>query len=314
LENLVSLIAIFGKAMIEFIKSNLMIISSAIVPIIIFIILAIKYRNNINYKFKFFLHWPFFSFEVEFVDLFNQKLKIAGIDDQIIREVIKKMAKEKKYYHDYILLRYGPSVEISHKLPTNFYYCVLKLGCSPKKDKKDQIYETEKHGRNVELVYKDYIDFVFSVVAGMPSDHAILSNCMVISGNKTYIEWVQYIKNNLTFDECLISKKLNDLKNSLYQELATNTELSNKEKISILYNLGSIIIQKNFIDNLQNEKLNSNTIKMLSEFAYLKEIVKPGEFKDVFIHINTYFTKVASINSQDELKRLTEIILKYCKE
>lgn len=84
------------------------------------------------------------------------------------------MATHFPKYKDYLLIQYGSSVTPDSKLPSDYDFIVLMLGYPDKENRymhnkgtiSDESNESNKD--QVDIVFRDYLSFLFAASAGMP--------------------------------------------------------------------------------------------------------------------------------------------------
>ena len=108
-------------------------------------------------------------------------------------------------YKDYILIQYGSSVKSNATLPSDFDFIVLMLGF-PKDDKRAMHNKgtlpqaDEKNSEDVDIVFRDYLSFMFAASSGMPYENSIIKEGKLIKGNSGYFKWLKNITRNQLFD------------------------------------------------------------------------------------------------------------------
>ncbi len=86
-------------------------------------------------------------------------------------------------YTDYILIQYGSSVDADGTLPKDYDFIVLMMGF-PKEGRRylhnkgtnpgDGTYK--KNEIDVDIVFRDYLSFLYAASAGMPYENSVIAN------------------------------------------------------------------------------------------------------------------------------------------
>lgn len=120
-------------------------------------------------------------------------------------------------YTDYILIQYGSSVEVDGTLPKDYDFIVLMMGF-PKEGRRylhnkgtnpgDGTYR--KSDIDVDIVFRDYLSFLYAASSGMPYENSIIANGKLIKGNLGYFQWLKNITMNLMFDRDFLIRRYKD--------------------------------------------------------------------------------------------------------
>lgn len=120
-------------------------------------------------------------------------------------------------YTDYILIQYGSSVEVDGTLPKDYDFIVLMMGF-PKEGRRylhnkgtnpgDGTYR--KSDIDVDIVFRDYLSFLYAASSGMPYENSIIVNGKLIKGNLGYFQWLKNITMNLMFDRDFLIRRYKD--------------------------------------------------------------------------------------------------------
>ena len=120
-------------------------------------------------------------------------------------------------YTGYILIQYGSSVEVDGTLPKDYDFIVLMMGF-PKEGRRylhnkgtnpgDGTYR--KGNIDVDIVFRDYLSFLYAASSGMPYENSIIANGKLIKGNLGYFQWLKNITMNLMFDRDFLKRRYKD--------------------------------------------------------------------------------------------------------
>lgn len=120
-------------------------------------------------------------------------------------------------YTDYILIQYGSSVEANGTLPKDYDFIVLMMGF-PKEGRRYLHNKGTKFGgdtyrksdMDVDIVFRDYLSFLYAASAGMPYEISVIANGKLIKGNLGYFQWLKNITMNLMFDRDFLIRRYKD--------------------------------------------------------------------------------------------------------
>ena len=68
----------------------------------------------------------------------------------------------------------------------------------------------ESNKDQVDIVFRDYLSFLFAASAGMPYENSIIINGKVVKGHEGYFQWLQNITKNLLFDRDFLVRRFED--------------------------------------------------------------------------------------------------------
>src|SRR5699024_4713213 len=119
-------------------------------------------------------------------------------------------------YKNFILIQYGSSVKSDNKLPSDYDFIVLMLGY-PEEDVRymhnkgttSDIAGSENI-THVDLVFRDYLSFLFAASAGMPYENSVINNGKIIYGYEGYFQWLNNITKNILFDRDFLIRRFKD--------------------------------------------------------------------------------------------------------
>lgn len=119
-------------------------------------------------------------------------------------------------YKDYLLIQYGSSVIPDNKLPSDYDFIVLLLGYPSEGNRymhnkgtiSDESNELNKD--QVDIVFRDYLSFLFAASAGMPYENSVIFNGKLIKGHEGYFIWLKNITKNILFDRDFLVRRFKD--------------------------------------------------------------------------------------------------------
>lgn len=130
-----------------------------------------------------------------------------------IKETMKETFPE---YKDFLLIQYGSSVNSDNSLPSDFDFIVLMLGYSKKEVKfmhnkgtTNQISDSNNI-THVDVVYRDYLSFLFAASAGMPYENSVIANGKLVHGHEGYYCWLKNITKNILFDRDFLVRRFDE--------------------------------------------------------------------------------------------------------
>ncbi|WP_443659453.1 hypothetical protein [Clostridium algidicarnis] len=119
-------------------------------------------------------------------------------------------------YKDFLLIQYGSSVKADNKLPSDYDFIVLMLGYPENevrymhnKGTMSDILSSENKN-HVDIVFRDYLSFLFAASAGMPYENSVITGGKLIKGHEGYFQWLNNITKNILFDRDFLVRRFND--------------------------------------------------------------------------------------------------------
>lgn len=119
-------------------------------------------------------------------------------------------------YKEYLLIQYGSSVIPNNSLPSDYDFIVLLLGFPSEGNRymhnKGTISNesNESNKDQVDIVFRDYLSFLFAASAGMPYENSVITNGKLIKGREGYFKWLKNITKNILFDRDFLISRFND--------------------------------------------------------------------------------------------------------
>lgn len=150
------------------------------------------------------------------VNNFNDSDWIKELEKSLeIKDTMKRNFPE---YTDYLLIQYGSSVDANSKLPQDYDFIVLMLGF-PKEGRRylhnkgtkgqDDVSSQEKKF-DVDIVYRDYLSFLYAATAGMPYENSVIVNGKLLKGHQGYFQWLKNITQNQLYDRDFLIRRFED--------------------------------------------------------------------------------------------------------
>lgn len=119
-------------------------------------------------------------------------------------------------YKNYLLIQYGSSVSPDNTLPSDYDFIVLMLGYPENevrymhnKGTTSDISD-EKNKHHVDIVFRDYLSFLFAASAGMPYENSVITGGQLIKGPEGYFQWLKNITKNNLFDRDFLVRRYQD--------------------------------------------------------------------------------------------------------
>lgn len=150
------------------------------------------------------------------INNFNDLNWIEELDKSLrIKDTMKRNFPE---YSDYLLIQYGSSVDANNQLPQDYDFIVLMLGF-PKEGRRylhrkgtnglDDI-SSKENMFDVDIVYRDYLSFLYAAIAGMPYENSVIVNGKLLKGHRGYFQWLKNITQNHLYDRDFLIRRFED--------------------------------------------------------------------------------------------------------
>lgn len=155
----------------------------------------------------------------------NELLKTNNVNDLNWIEELDKtlqikdtMKRNFPEYSDYLLIQYGSSVDANNQLPQDYDFIVLMLGF-PREGRRylhnkgtkglDDI-SSKENMFDVDIVYRDYLSFLYAATAGMPYENSVIVNGKLLKGHRGYFQWLKNITQNHLYDRDFLIRRFED--------------------------------------------------------------------------------------------------------
>lgn len=147
---------------------------------------------------------------------FNDLNMIEELDKSLqIKDTMKRNFPE---YSDYLLIQYGSSVDANNQLPQDYDFIVLMLGFQ--KEGRRYLHNKGTNGLDdvsskgnmfdVDIVYRDYLSFLYAATAGMPYENSVIVNGKLLKGHQGYFLWLKNITQNHLYDRDFLIRRFED--------------------------------------------------------------------------------------------------------
>lgn len=216
--------------------------------------------------------------------------------DQVVLAIVRRVVRRYfKHYSDFILLRYGSSVDVRARQPRDYDYLVLLLGYAEEDNRKEFLHGDafvfDKYGIAIDVLYKDYASFLFATIAGMPYEHSALARSYMISGNEGYIKWLDRLRTNIQIDSQYVLEVLMDRIKTLNKEIEDDLVGScDYATIMKLYSLASALAQVEAISAFPNPCTTHHMVAIADSDQVLA-MLQEGDFKDAYRTLLRYFKR-----------------------
>ena len=188
-------------------------------------------------------------------------------------------------YTDYLLIQYGSSVEVDGTLPKDYDFIVLMLGF-PKEGRRylhnkgtnpgDGTYR--KNDIDVDIVFRDYLSFLYAASAGMPYENSVIANGKLIKGNLGYFQWLKNITMNLMFDRDFLIRRYKEkiiIEKQEFQKCLNEHEKYKHDKYYVIrsgYYYVTSILQLSRIQKFEKVFFRDDTISLSKVRLFYNDI------------------------------------------
>lgn len=216
------------------------------------------------------------------------------------------MATHFPKYKDYLLIQYGSSVTPDSKLPSDYDFIVLMLGYPDKENRymhnkgtiSDESNESNKD--QVDIVFRDYLSFLFAASAGMPYENSVITGGKLIKGSEGYFQWLQNITKNILFDRDFLIRRFKDKISIEKQEFQKCLNEHNKYNHDMYYVIRSGYY---YITSL----LQLNRIKKFDKVIFQNQIIELSKVRNFYSDFNIDESKKKYEQLVENLKRNNNI-------
>lgn len=236
------------------------------------------------------------------IDYNNQNWK-----DELDKLLEIKETMESKFseYKNYLLIQYGSSVNSDSALPNDYDFIVLMLGYPQNEVRymhnKGTISDISdgKNKNHVDIVFRDYLSFLFAASAGMPYENSVIVEGKLIKGHEGYFQWLKNITKNNLFDRDFLVRRFQDKISIEKQELQKCMNEYEKFGLDKYYVIRSGYY---YITSL----LQLNTIKKLNKVIFQSEVVQLSKVRNFYKDFNNEEIREKYKKLVNNLKRNTE--------
>ena len=247
-------------------------------------------------------------------------------------EIKKTMKSSFPEYKNYLLIQYGSSVSPDSTLPGDYDFIVLMLGYPENevrymhnKGTTSDI-SSEENKYHVDIVFRDYLSFLFAACAGMPYENSVITGGRLIKGPEGYFQWLKNITINNLFDRDFLIRRYEDkisIEKQEFQKTINEHEKYGHDKYYIIrsgyYYITSLlqlnrinmakkvmvqseIVQlskvKNFYDDFNDEEIRKKYIQLVENLKRNRncELIETDDIYKILSHIKSSEEKNAKTN------------------
>ena len=209
---------------------------------------------------------------------FNDLNMIEELDKSLqIKDTMKRNFPE---YSDYLLIQYGSSVDANNQLPQDYDFIVLMLGF-PKEGRRylhnkgtNGLDDVSSKGNmfDVDIVYRDYLSFLYAATAGMPYENSVIVNGKLLNGHQGYFSWLKNITQNHLYDRDFLIRRFEDKITTEKQEF--NKCLFENEKYYVIragYYYITSLLQLKHIKKFEKVIFQDDLIKLSKVRMFYKD-------------------------------------------
>lgn len=226
-------------------------------------------------------------------------------------------------YTDYILVQYGSSVDTNSELPQDYDFIVLMLGF-PKEGRRylhnkgtngvDDI-SSKENMFDVDIVFRDYLSFLYAATAGMPYENSIIASGKLIKGKTGYFQWLKNITQNLLYDRDFLIRRFQDkiaIEKQEFQKCLFEKDKFEHEKYYVIragYYFITSLLQLEHIKRF-NKVFFQEEVVRLSKVRIFYDDFNDEELKNKYIQLVECLKRSASLNdiSIDDIQKLLKEI------
>lgn len=186
---------------------------------------------------------------------------------------------------DYLLIQYGSSVDANNQLPQDYDFIVLMLGF-PKEGRRylhnkgtNGLDDVSSKGNmfDVDIVYRDYLSFLYAATAGMPYENSVIVNGKLLKGHQGYFLWLKNITQNHLYDRDFLIRRFEDKITTEKQEfnkcLFENEKFENEKYYVIRagYYYITSLLQRKHIKKFEKVIFQDDLIKLSKVRMFYKD-------------------------------------------
>lgn len=225
-------------------------------------------------------------------------------------------------YKNYLLIQYGSSVSPDSTLPSDYDFIVLMLGYPESEVRymhnKGTISDISdgENKYHVDIVFRDYLSFLFAASAGMPYENSVITGGQLIKGPEGYFQWLRNITINNLFDRDFLVRRYQDkisIEKQEFQKCMNEHKKYGHDKYYVIrsgyYYITSLLQLKRII---KSEKVMvQDKIVQLSKVRNLYEDISNEDIRKKYIQLVENLKR----NRQYDLIEIEDIkkILSYVK-
>jgi hypothetical protein len=222
-------------------------------------------------------------------------------------------------YNDFLLIQYGSSVDPNETNPNDYDFIVLLLG-HPKEDIKsvhnNGTYPSEEIKNieeDVDIVFRDYLSFLFAACAGMPYENSVITNSKLLVGHEGYYLWLKNITMNVMIDSEFLFRRFGDKIVAEHQAYINAKNKKIYEEKDVFYKKYDVIRSGYYYVTslLQREEIKKfKKVIMQDEVAKLSKVIPLGERYFTDNEIKNNYVKLVNLLKRND-KDIMDIDVKF---
>lgn len=212
-------------------------------------------------------------------------------------DILQIESRIKKYfpeYSDYLFIQYGSSVDSKNSSPNDYDFIVLLLG-HPENNVK-HVHSRGNYPRNdlgikatnVDLVFRDYLSFLFAACAGMPYENSVIVNSELLNGHRGYYQWLKNITMNIMIDRDFLIRRFYDKINSEKEVYINAKKYNSENKYDIVragYYYVTSLLQLKKIETFDKVIMQQDVVKLSKVIPLGCEYFKDKDIQDKYLEL-----------------------------
>lgn len=207
-----------------------------------------------------------------------------------------------EYNENFLLIQYGSSTIPDSSLPNDYDFIVLMLGYPENEARyihnKGTLNDIsdESNKDQLDIVYRDYLSFLFAASAGMPYENSVITDGKLISGHEGYFQWLKNITKNILIDRDFLISRFKDkiaIEKQEFQKCLNEHEKFEHDKYYVIRS------GYYYITSL----LQLNRIKNSDKIIFQDEMVCLSKVRNLYNDFNDDAIKIKYENLVEKLKR-----------
>ncbi|KIL07556.1 hypothetical protein SR42_00445 [Clostridium botulinum] len=251
----------------------------------------------------------------------TKKKGILHSNDDLVNvlEINKTISDYFPEYNDFLLIQYGSSADPNEANPNDYDFIVLLLG-HPKEDTKsvhnNGTYPSEEIKNieeDVDIVFRDYLSFLFAACAGMPYENSVITKSKLLVGHEGYYMWLKNITMNIMIDSEFLLRRFED---KIIAERQAYINAKNKEiyeEKDIFYKEYDVIRAGYYYVTslLQREEIKKfKKVIMQDEVAKLSKVIQLGEGYFTDNEVKNNYVKLVNLLKRND-KNIMDFDVKF---
>lgn len=236
-------------------------------------------------------------------------------------DIIKKLGIQKiidsdfPEYSDYLFVQYGSSVDSNNIKSNDYDFIVLLLG-HPKDNVKHvhnkgsyPMQQENTSSTNVDIVFRDYLSFLFAASSGMPYENSIITNSKLLYGHRGYYKWLKNITMNIMMDKEFLVRRFDEKILNERQTYKNEKRYHPSSKYDIVragYYYITSMIQKEIILNLPKVILQDDIVPLADVQAIGTEYFKDDKLKRKYMKLINWLKRIDE--NEIDISEIDEVI------